>query len=42
MDPEFAHRLDSASKLDRRPAFVESLINHGEDRADAFLAGLSS
>jgi len=32
--------LDYASKLDRDPAFIEDLIEHGDRRGEAFLDGL--
>lgn len=32
-----AIRMTPATKLDRRPAFVESLLDLGEERAEAFL-----
>ncbi|NHN47840.1 patatin-like phospholipase family protein [Halostella sp. JP-L12] len=33
-------QYDLATKLDRRPSFVESLVELGEERAEAFLADL--
>jgi NTE family protein len=35
---QFDRRLGSASKLDRRPAFVEELLEHGRERARELLA----
>lgn len=34
-------RLDTASKLNRDPRFVRDLIDHGEERAEEFLAALA-
>jgi NTE family protein len=35
---EMLRELDSASKLDRSPAFIDGMLRYGEERADAFLA----
>jgi NTE family protein len=35
---EMARDLDFASKLDRRPSFIRSLIAYGEERAEEFLS----
>jgi NTE family protein len=35
---EMLRALDSESKLDRDPQFIQSMVAYGEDRAGAFLA----
>jgi NTE family protein len=37
ISPELSSRLDAASKLDRTPELIESLVADGERQADAFL-----
>lgn len=37
MDDTFFESLDSVSRFDRRPSFIDSLIAHGEHQADSFL-----
>jgi NTE family protein len=42
MDPGFAAPLDAESKLQRSPAFLRELIEHGEHQAHAFLDHLEA
>ncbi len=37
---EMLRSLDAASKLDRRPSFIREMMDHGEEQAGEFLAGL--
>jgi NTE family protein len=38
MDADFSARLDTGSKLDRRPGFIAELMDHGDKQAVEFLA----
>lgn len=37
---EMLRRLDAASKLDRRPSFIQEMMDYGEEQAEKFLTGL--
>ena len=37
---EMLRRLDAATKLDRRPSFIQEMMDYGEAQAETFLAGL--
>lgn len=37
MSPEMHQNLDFASKIDRRPSFIQKLMDHGEERTEELL-----
>ena len=37
---EMLRRLDAATKLDRRPSFVQEMMDYGEEQAERFLTDL--
>ncbi|MGH3147328.1 MAG: patatin-like phospholipase family protein [Rubrobacter sp.] len=39
--PRFSSSLGTASKMNRDPRFIKSLMRHGEDRAEEFLSALA-
>jgi NTE family protein len=39
MSPEIHQNLDFASKIDRRPSFIQELVNHGEEQTEELLRG---
>jgi NTE family protein len=41
MDNQFANRLDYASKIERSPAFITKLMEHGRTQTDKFLHNLA-
>jgi NTE family protein len=39
MSPEIHQNLDFASKIDRRPSFIQELMDHGEEQTEELLRG---
>ena len=39
MSPDIHRNLDFASKIDRRPSFIQELMNHGEEQTEELLRG---
>ncbi len=39
ISPEMSQNLDFASKIDRRPSFIQEMMEHGEGRAEELLKG---